>query len=162
MSFPSGLKRAAVMVVLRHEQQLLLLKRAKAPNKGLYVPVGGKIEPFEDPYQTGLREVMEETGIAIEQMTYKGSLIETSPVAYNWWCSIYLADIAWQSAPPCDEGELEWIPYTALKSLATPPTDWHIYQYIANNQPFAMRAIFDAKLNMLRMVEEIEGKVLVG
>lgn len=162
MSFPAGLKRTAVMVVLRHQEQFLLLKRAKPPNQGLYVPVGGKIDPYEDPYQTGLREVREETGITISEMRYMGSLIETSPVAYNWWCSIYLADIPWQEAPPCDEGLLEWIPFSALEQLPTPATDWHIYQYMAREQPFAMRAVFNAELEMTLMVEEIENRRLVG
>ena len=161
MKFPPGLKRTAVMVVLRHQEQFLLLKRAKAPNQGLYVPVGGKVDPYEDPYQTGLREVKEETGIEIDRMRYMGNLIETSPVEYNWWCSIYLADIPWQAAPDCDEGLLEWIPFSALEELPTPATDWHIYQYIAREQAFAMRAIFDADLQMQSMIEEIEGKRLV-
>ena len=149
------------MVVLRHQEQFLLLKRAKAPNQGLYVPVGGKIDPYEDPYTTGLREVHEETGIRITEMRYMGSLIETSPVEYNWWCNIYLADIPWQPAPACDEGELEWISFDRLAQLATPPTDWHIYQYMAREQAFAMRAIFNADLEMTLMVEEIENKRLV-
>lgn len=148
------------MVILRHKHQLLLLKRNKAPNIGLYVPVGGKVDPYEDPYQTGLRETFEETGIRVDTLHYAGSLIETAPVEYNWWCSIYLADIAWQPAPLCDEGTLAWIPYDELEGLATPATDWHIYQHIARNQPFAMRAIFDANLQMVEMVEEISGQVL--
>lgn len=149
------------MVVLRCEQQFLLLKRAKAPNRGLYVPVGGKVDPYEDPYQTGLREVAEETGMVLKKLNYMGVLVETAPVEYNWWCNIYLADIPWQKPPPCDEGELSWIDFSDLKSLATPATDWHIYQYIAREQPFAMRAIFDKDLKMTFMEEEIEGKVLV-
>ncbi len=161
MPFPPGLKRPAVMVVLRHRDQFLLLKRAKPPNQGLYVPVGGKIDPYEDPYATGLREVQEETGIVLTEMRYMGSLIETAPVEYNWWCSIYLADIPWQAAPPCDEGELEWISFTALANLPTPATDWHIYQYMAREQPFAMRAIFNENLEMILMVEEFENKRLV-
>jgi 8-oxo-dGTP diphosphatase len=156
-----GLKRCAVMVVLRCKQQFLLLKRAKQPNLGLYVPVGGKVEPYEDPYQTGLREVEEETGMVLTEMRYMGTLIETAPVEYNWWCSIYLADIPWQVAPPCDEGELAWIDFSALETLAAPATDWHIYQYIAREQAFAMRAIFDENLKMIVMEEEIEGKRLV-
>lgn len=162
MTFPPGLKRAAVMTVLRSGTQFLLLKRAKEPNKGLYVPVGGKIEPYEDPLQTAVRETMEETGIMISAPRYAGSLIETSPVKYNWWCSIYVADIPWQAAPPCDEGELAWISFSNLETLATPPTNWAIYQYLAQEKPFAMRAIFDADLNMLELVEEIEGKRLFG
>ncbi|MGH1434468.1 MAG: NUDIX hydrolase [Lewinella sp.] len=156
-----GLKRTAVMVVLRCESQFLLLKRANEPNRGLYVPVGGKVEPYEDPYQTGLREVAEETGIRLQKLRYMGSLVETSPVEYNWWCSIYMADIPWQEAPPCDEGKLEWIDFSALETLATPATDWHIYQYMAREQPFAMRAIFDENLKMIFMEEEIEGKILI-
>ncbi|MEL7251758.1 MAG: NUDIX domain-containing protein [Bacteroidota bacterium] len=161
MSFPPGLKRAAVMVVLRHQEQFLLLKRAKPPNQGLYVPVGGKIEPYEDPYATGLREVQEETGIVISEMRYMGSLIETAPVEYNWWCSIYLADIPWQPAPPCDEGLLEWIAFEDLAELPTPATDWHIYQYMAREQAFAMRATFNKELEMTLMMEEFEHKRLV-
>jgi len=160
MSFPAGLKRAAVMVVLRSGNQFMLLKRANEPNKGLYVPVGGKVDPFEDPLQTAIRETKEETGITIRAPRYAGSLVETAPVKYNWWCSIYVADIPWQEAPPCDEGELAWIPFDELETLATPPTDWAIYQYMAQEKPFAMRAIFDADLNMLELVEEIEGKRL--
>lgn len=149
------------MVVLRCGTQFLLLRRAKEPNRGLYVPVGGKIDPYEDPYQTGLREVEEETGIQLQKLRYMGSLVESSPVEYNWWCSIYLADIPWQEAPPCDEGELEWIDFSDLETLATPATDWHIYQYIAREQAFAMRAIYDKDLKLIYMEEEIEGKVLV-
>ena len=50
IAFPKGLKRAATMVVLRHQDQFLLLKRAKPPFIGHYLPVWGKLEPHEDPY----------------------------------------------------------------------------------------------------------------
>ncbi len=158
--FPAGLKRGCVMVVLRSGDALLLLKRANPPHEGLYAPVGGKVDPHEDPYQTGLRETWEETGIRLTTMRYAGTLVETSPVAYNWWSSIYVADVPWQPAPLCDEGTLEWIPFDALPTLPTPPTDWQIYQYIARNQPFAIRANFDADMQLVEMVEEIEGVVL--
>jgi 8-oxo-dGTP diphosphatase len=148
------------MVILRATDQLLLLRRAKAPNIGMYVPVGGKVDPYEDPYQTGLRETFEETGIRVETLQYAGSLVETAPVEYNWWCSIYVADIPWQVAPPCDEGTLAWIPYSELGNIPTPPTDEAIYRYVAQGQAFAMRAQYDAQLRMLSLVEEIEGKKL--
>lgn len=46
---PLGLKKAATLCVLRHQNQLLLLKRWKEPNKDLFTPVGGKLDPFEGP-----------------------------------------------------------------------------------------------------------------
>ena len=38
------------MCILQQGDQFLLLKRGKEPNKGMYVPVGGKLEPFENQY----------------------------------------------------------------------------------------------------------------
>lgn len=150
------------MVVLRHEREFLLLKRKNEPNRGRYVPVGGKVEPYEDPPTTARRETREETGLEVEQLRYGGTLVETSPVEYNWWCHIYLADIERVAAPPCDEGELEWVPFEQVLHLPTPPTDWHIYDYLMREQPFAMNAIYDADLRLLQMVEEIEGRLLIG
>ena len=66
MSFPLGLKRSAAMVVLRNQGHFLLLKRRKPPNAGMYVPVGGKLEPFEDPHTAAIRETLEETGWTFE------------------------------------------------------------------------------------------------
>lgn len=149
------------MVILRSDDQYLLLQRAKAPNQGLYVPVGGKLEPHEDPYTTAKRETLEETGIRVDQLRYAGTLIESSPTAYNWWCNIYWAEIPWQPAPPCDEGRLAWIPYAELADLPTPPTDWHIYQFLLQERPFALNAIYDADLRLISMVEEITGDRLV-
>ena len=162
MEFPKGLKRSAAMVVLRHEDHFLLLKRKKAPNAGKYVPVGGKLDPFEDPYTAALRETFEETGLRVNALKYGGCLIETAPTSYNWQCSIYLGNIPFVAPPPCDEGILEWVRFEDIPGLPTPPTDWHIYQFLMQGRPFALNAIYNERLELLRMVEEIEGEVLIG
>lgn len=161
LKIPLGLKRTAAMVVLRYQRSFLLLKRIKEPHIGKYVPVGGKLDPFEDPYSAALRETYEETGIAVQQLKYGGVLIESSPTKYNWQCNIYMADIEWQVPPPCDEGTLEWISYKDIPNISTPETDWQIYQYLMREQAFALNAIYDKDLNLLSMVEEIEGKELI-
>jgi 8-oxo-dGTP diphosphatase len=157
-----GLKRIATMVVLRHEDAFLLLKRNKMPNEGRYVPVGGKVEPYERPIDTAVRETAEETGIQLtrEQLTYGGVLTETSPVHYNWLCFIFIAAIEWVPPPTCDEGTLHWVPRSGLLDVPTPPTDWQIYEYLLSGQPFALDALYDAELNLLEMREEISGKVV--
>ncbi len=156
--FPLGLKRSAAMIVLRHEQQFLLLERANEPHKGKLVPVGGKLEPFEDPYTAALREAEEETGITLSSLQYTGVLVESSPTTYNWQCNIYLADIPYQAPPYCDEGILKWVHYDDIPNILTPPTDWYIYQYIMREQIFAFNARYDDTLKLLSLVDEIEGK----
>jgi len=160
MNFPKGLKRTAAMVVLRNGNRLLLLLRAKAPNQHKYVPVGGKLEPFETPIAAARRETLEETGIQVDVLRYCGVLIETSPTEYNWQCNIYLADIENQPPPPCDEGILEWIAFEDIPNIPTPPTDLMIYQYILEGRPFALDAVYDADLNLLEMMENISGERL--
>ena len=157
-----GIKKAAVLIVLRADQKYLLLKRAKEPNQGLYTPVGGKIDPFETPPAAALRETKEETGIEVSDIHYAGTLVETAPTKYNWITFVYWADINWRPAPECPEGVLEWIEEVDLQELPTPPTDWHIYQYIQKGKPFNLMAELDGDLHLFRMEEVLEGKVLVG
>jgi 8-oxo-dGTP diphosphatase len=161
MAFPKGYKRSAAMIVLRHENQFLLLKRAKPPHRGKYVPVGGKLEPYEDPYSAAKRELEEETGLRIDQLQYCGVLIETAPTNYNWQCNIYLANIDFITPPACDEGLLEWITFNEVENISTPPTDWQIYQYIMQGRPFALNAIYDAELNLISMTEEIQNEQVI-
>lgn len=149
------------MVVLRYEASFLLLERANEPHKGKIVPVGGKLDPFEDPYTAAIRETKEETGISLDQLQYAGVLIESSPTSYNWHCNIYVADIPYQAPPPCDEGILKWIQYQDIPNILTPPTDWHIYQYLMRGQVFAFNAIYNEAMELIQMVDEIRGEQVV-
>ena len=54
------------LVYLRNDAgQLLLMQRNKAPNKGLWSPIGGKLEMVtgESPHEAAVREVGEEVGL---------------------------------------------------------------------------------------------------
>jgi 8-oxo-dGTP diphosphatase len=156
-----GLKGTAVICVLRHDAEFLLLKRAREPNLGLYVPVGGKLNPPESPRAAALREIREETGIVATEVRLLGTLVETSPTSYNWWSAVYLADIPWVDPPPCAEGELAWIGRVALPEVPMPPTDRFIYEYLLRGRPFAFSADYTAALALIRMEEELSGLRLV-
>lgn len=155
-NFPLGLKRTATLCILRHHHMFLLLKRLKNPNKDTYTPVGGKLDPFETPLNSAIRETIEETGIQVDGMKYCGILTETSPTEYNWTGYVYLADIPFSEPPPCNEGTLEWITFNDLLNLPTPKTDWYIYRYILDQKPFAFSAEYDKDLHLLSLKEEIE------
>ena len=162
MEVNPGIKRTAAMVVLRHGEAFLLLKRNKEPNRGRYVPVGGKVDPHERPIDAAIRETHEETGIQVNksQLHFGGVLVETSPTNYNWQCYIYLVDIDHLPPPPCDEGALEWIQFRDIPNIPTPPTDWQIYQYLMQEQNFTIDAVYNAELELLEMREEISGQVV--
>ncbi|MCC7318356.1 MAG: NUDIX domain-containing protein [Bacteroidales bacterium] len=158
---PIGLKRAATICILRHGDKFLLLKRFKEPNKDKFTPVGGKLDPFESPLNSAIRETFEETGISVKTMKYCGILTETSPTEYNWTEYVYIADIDFISPPDCNEGTLEWISFHDLLSVPTPKTDWHIYKYILDEKPFAFSAEYNEQLTLLSMTEEIENVKII-
>lgn len=157
-----GIKRTASMVVLRSGKQFLLLKRKKKPNKGCYVPVGGKIDPHERPIDAALRETEEETGFRLQrhQLKFGGVLAESAPNDYNWVCFIYIADIDYCEPPYCDEGILEWVHFDNLSSIPTPPTDLQIYLYLSTQTPFTLDAQYDSEHKLVEMYEEISDQLL--
>ena len=157
MEVSPGIKRNAVLVILKSGEQILILKRKKDPHKGYFTPIGGKLDPHENPTACAIRETREETGIELQEISYLGSLIETSPGNYNWNCPVYLAEIPWQPAPPCDEGELHWADLAKLDDFPHPEADKRIYKYLKNGKPFFFNAEYDADMNLLSFREEIEG-----
>lgn len=58
------------------ESHVLMLRRIKPPNAGLWNGLGGKLEAGETPVQNIKREIFEEAGIEIEvnEQSYKGIL----------------------------------------------------------------------------------------
>lgn len=157
---PEGIKKIATLCVLRNGNNFMLLKRLKEPNKDTYTPVGGKIEPYETPEEGVIRETFEETGIQVDKVKFCGILTETSPTKYNWLSYVYVADIDEVVPPECNEGTLEWIAYEDLLNVPTPKTDWFIYKYILEQQPFVFHALYDGELNLLEIKEEIGGLLL--
>ncbi len=157
----AGLKRPAVLCVLRSGDAMLLIRRNKEPNLGKYVPVGGHIDPFETPRDAAIREVREETGIVVEDVQFCGVLVETSPTPYNWITFVYSAQVQHVTPPACREGSLEWVQRAWLDSLPTPATDAYIYCLIADGRKFVLDAEYDADLNLLLLRDELTGEVQV-
>lgn len=89
---------------IQREESILLLHRNKAPNKGKWNGVGGKIEKGETPYHAVFRETLEETGLLINDLTFRGI------VSWNNKGGMYVftgteMEGTLQEGP---EGKLEW------------------------------------------------------
>jgi len=156
----AGLKKTAAVCVLRSGDELLLRRRGREPNRGLYAPVGGHVDPFEPPRAAAIREVEEETGLLLAEVRFRGVLVETSPSKYNWVSFVYSAEVQRFPPPDCSEGVLEWVAISRLGDIPTPPTDAFIYRFVLEERPFVMDARFDDPLEMTSLVDEITGEML--
>lgn len=151
-----GDKRNAVICILRNKEHFVFIERKNKPNRGRYVPIGGKIEPFESPTQAAVREIYEEAGINVMEINMVGVLCETSPIDYNWTSFVFISEVPYFDLPECDEGTLKWISLENISNFETPPTTLPIFEAILNNKYFVFEAIYNESLNLLSLIEHIK------
>jgi 8-oxo-dGTP diphosphatase len=131
---PSSLPyKLACLCDLRDAQgRVLLLKRVKAPNQGLYSPIGGKLDMVtgESPAQCAQREIAEEAGIhvPIDRLHLGGLISEQAYEGKGHWLMFYYrvlgpVKVEWTEIR---EGSLEWHHPQEIDSLPLPETDRRI------------------------------------
>ncbi|WP_285395759.1 8-oxo-dGTP diphosphatase [Lysinibacillus sp. fls2-241-R2A-57] len=97
---------------LKKGDQILLLNRDFPEWMGAWNGVGGKIEKNETPLAGALREIKEETGISLQDITYKGKITWTDGIT-NFGCMYaFIAELpeSYPYATPIKvaEGILDW------------------------------------------------------
>jgi len=85
--------------------------------------LGGKLEPDEGVVAGFRREIDEETGLALDVLSLRGTITWTNfgPKREDWLGFIFLAT-AWTGEAPASnhEGSLEWIPRSRLLDACSP------------------------------------------
>ena len=102
-------------------ERYLMLHRTKKDHDashGKWIGVGGKCEADESPDECMLREVKEETGLAVTSWRYRGIVTFISDTWDNEYMHLFTAD-RWEGEPDmdCNEGDLAWIPKNDLPLL---------------------------------------------
>ena len=101
------------------ERYLMLhrVKKANDASHGKWIGVGGKCEADESPDECMLREVQEETGLAVEQWCYRGICTFVSDEWPSEYMHLFTAT-AWRGQlADCNEGDLAWVPKGDLFDL---------------------------------------------
>ena len=90
---------------------LMLLRNKKDAdiNRGKWIGVGGKLEPGETPEQCALREIKEETGLTVRDLSLRGVVTFLSDVWDGEVMYLYTARDFEGHLSECSEGELHWI-----------------------------------------------------
>lgn len=122
--------KIAVLCDLRDRQgRILLIKRAKDPNKGLYSPIGGKLDTAsgESPAMCARREILEEAGIDVplERLHLGGIISEQAYQGTTHWLMFWYRALGSVEVREHEirEGSLEWHPIEALAHLPQPESD---------------------------------------
>lgn len=128
---PSSLpfKISALIFIRNTAGEHLLIQRLKAPNKGCWSPIGGKLDMVtgESPYECARREAHEEVSLKLsdEDLHCFGYVSEKSyEGASHWLMFLFDCRIATDSLPSAiDEGHFEFFSRDAIDRLNIPETD---------------------------------------
>lgn len=122
-------KIATLLYAFDAADRVLLLRRRREPNAGLWSPPGGKLETQtgESPHACAAREAREELGLIVTERDLRmvGMVSERAYQASAHWL-IFLFELTprMECAPPdIEEGSFAFFSRAAMKTLAMPRTD---------------------------------------
>lgn len=92
---------------IRKDRKVLLLRREMEPMRGRWTGIGGKTEFCEEPLESCIREVEEETGLVIEPELAGVITTINKPKGSKWLLFVYVANGYKGELKECREGTLE-------------------------------------------------------
>lgn len=128
-------KLGALAVVARGDT-VLMVRRGKAPNRGLWGFPGGHVELGETALAAAVRELAEETGVTATARDYLGNidLIERdgARVLYHYLLAAVLCD--WQAGDPVAADDAEaaaWLTRDQMAGLPMSPNVDRVLDWLA-------------------------------
>jgi 8-oxo-dGTP diphosphatase len=107
-----------VSVSVWRGDQVLLVRRGKAPSEGLWAPVGGRVEWGETLEAAALREVREETGVTCEIVGFtqlREMISVDGDVPYHVVLAVFAARWISGAAVAGDDAEaVAWVDFHTL------------------------------------------------
>jgi ADP-ribose pyrophosphatase YjhB (NUDIX family) len=129
--------------------------------KDMYTGVGGKTEFQEDIRLSCAREVKEETGLEISELTLRG-VVKTLFEEKNssWILFIFVARALNDKFETCEEGTLEWVDKDEVPSCHLIPFIREIISFVLSEDLFVEGMIFhDFEGNVLNKTLTVSSRV---
>ena len=115
---------AGVGVVVFRNEEVLLVKRKKDPYKGQWSIPGGKLRLGETLTQAARRELMEETGVEVNELTLIDVIDiivpdEEAKILYHYIVADYRAHwLSGECSPGDDARDVQWFNLNKLSSIS--------------------------------------------
>jgi len=148
----------SVLVYVQRGNEVLVMRRNKEPNLGLWIAPGGKVEVGESPHETARREMLEETGLCVDDLRLRGFCTEVSPLPeWNWMLFIYTTrTFSGVVQPDRREGDFDWMPVsTYLNDLPIPQADMIFAPRVLGMEAgvFQAKFVYDEALKLVTWTE---------
>ncbi|MBQ5449822.1 MAG: 8-oxo-dGTP diphosphatase, partial [Treponema sp.] len=121
-----------------NDSYLMLHRTVKAndENHDKWIGVGGHFEGNESPEECLLREVKEETGLTLNNWSFRGIVTFVSDDHPAEYMHLFTSSNFTGKLCPCDEGDLEWVKKSEISSLNLWEGDKIFLRLLAEGAPF--------------------------
>lgn len=94
------------------------IKKKNDANHDKWIGVGGKFEDGESPFDCARREIREECGVSVTDLSYRGIVTFVSDEYGTEYMHLFTAtEYEGEIDFNCDEGKLEWVKKEDIKNL---------------------------------------------
>lgn len=125
---------------IEKDEKYLMLHRVKKKNDmnhDKWIGIGGKLEDGESPFDCARREILEETGLHTDVLSYRGIVTFVSDEFGTEYMHLFhTKQFSGEIRKDCDEGNLEWIEKEKLISLPIWEGDKIFLALLDQNTPF--------------------------
>ena len=131
--------RNTTLCYIEKDGQYLMLHRVKKENdinKDKWIGIGGKFEDRESPEDCVRREVLEETGLILRNLNYRGIITFVTDKWETEYMHLFTSDEFEGQIKTCDEGNLEWIDKSKLLQLDIWEGDKVFLRLLDTDEPF--------------------------
>ena len=131
--------RNTTLCYIEKDGKYLMLHRNKKENdlnEDKWIGVGGKFEDKESPEDCVIREALEETGLLLKSIEYRGIVTFISDVWETEYMHLFTSKSFEGEMKECDEGELVWIEKKKINELKIWEGDKIFLDLLTKEAPF--------------------------
>ncbi len=151
--------RLTTLCYIEKDGSYLMMHRTKKEqdeNAGKWIGIGGHMKEDETPEECVRREIVEETGLTVEDLKLRGVLTFILPAWGNELTFLYTASTKEEISRECPEGVLKWIPVDEVMELPLWEGDRAFLPLLKEEKDcFSMKLVYDEKDNLQNCLIEV-------
>ena len=150
--------RLTTLCYIEKDGSYLMMHRTKKEqdeNAGKWIGIGGHMKEDETPEECVRREIIEETGLTVEDLKLRGILTFILPAWGNELTFLYTASTKEEISRECPEGVLKWIPVDEVMDLPLWEGDRTFLPLLKEEKDcFSMKLVYDEEGHLLHCYTE--------
>lgn len=124
---------------LEKDGKYLMLHRVKKENdvnRDKWIGLGGKFEEGESPEECAKREILEESGLVVNNLCYRAVVTFDCPPYSTDYMHLFTATEFDGELKECDEGVLKWVDKSKLCELELWEGDYVLFELLEKCESF--------------------------